>query len=373
MSGARDFYEVLGVSRSATTEEIKRAYRTKARQLHPDANPDDPEAEGHFKELALAYETLSDPERRQRYDMFGPEAVGERSGDFFGSGGLGDIFEAFFGSSGPFPGGRSGRGGPPRGADLEVTILLDFEEAVFGCQHDVDVRTAIACEMCEATGAASGTRPVVCGDCGGAGQIRQVRQSFLGQMVTQTVCPRCGGLGRVIENPCPECRGEGRSIVEKTYTVDVPPGVDSGDVLNLPGRGAAGQWGGVPGDLFIKVRVQPHDRFERHGADLLHELHIPVTQAALGARLEYETLDGTETLIVPPGTQTGNLFRLRGQGVPTGRGARRGDLLVRVAVDVPERLDAEQEKLLRTLAELRGEPVAPAEDGLLGRLRSAFK
>ncbi len=366
-----DYYELLGVSRTATPEEIKKAYRRLARELHPDANPDHPGAEGRFKEVAVAYETLIDPERRRRYDRFGPEGA-SAGGDPFGfaGGGLGDIFDAFFGGGG---GGRSGRAGPPQGADLEASVELDFESAVFGSQEEVAVRTAVACSTCEATGAAPRTSAQTCGQCGGAGQVRQVRQSILGQMVTAGPCPVCGGLGQVIERPCPDCRGEGRRIEEKSYTVDIPPGVDSGSTLRLSGFGAAGPRGGARGDLYVHVRVRPHDRFTRQGDELVHELHVPLTQAALGAHLAYPTLDGVEDLVIPKGTQTGRVFRLRGRGVPHVRGRGRGDLLVHVVVDTPASLAPEEERILRELAELRGEAVAPADGRLLSKIRSAFK
>jgi molecular chaperone DnaJ len=373
---AEDYYALLGVSRSATAEEIKKAYRRLARQLHPDANPDDPGAEAKFKEVALAYETLSDPERRRRYDMFGPEgaAAAAGGGDPFGfGGGLGDIFDAFFGGS-PFGGGRAGGpSGPMRGADLEAVADLSFEEAVFGAEHDVTVRTAIPCDTCEATGAAPGTSPQSCAECGGTGQIRRVRQSLLGQMVTAGPCPRCGGLGQTIPSPCADCRGEGRKLEEKTYTVDIPAGVDTGSTLRLSGRGAAGPRGGGQGDLYVHVRVHPHERFRREGYDLTDVLHVSFTQAALGAHLAYETLDGTEDLVVPRGTQSGRVFRLRGRGVPHVEGRGRGDLLVEIVVDVPEDLGGDEEELLRRFAELRGEEVAPADHGFFSRIRSAFK
>jgi molecular chaperone DnaJ len=368
----RDFYEVLGVPRDASADDLKRAYKQLARQYHPDVNPDDPEAEARFKEIALAYETLCDPERRQRYDRFGTAAgTGQGAGDPFG-GGFGDIFEAFFGGSSPFGGGGRGPSGPPRGPDLEVVVDISFEDMVFGCQPDVTVRTAVTCEECDGSGAEPGTQPVTCTDCGGAGQVRQVRQSFLGQMVTTSVCPRCHGAGQSIASPCPSCRGEGREVTERTYTVNVPAGVDPDKVLRVAGRGAVGPRGGPPGDMYVGVRVQPHDRFERRGADLYHELHLPMTQAALGVELDYETLDGREAIEVPAGTQTGQVFRLRGHGVPTGRGNRRGDLLVQVVIDTPERLGDEEEQLLRRLAELRTEEVAPPAEGFLSRIRSAF-
>ncbi len=368
-----DYYELLGVHRDATQDEIKRAYRRRARELHPDTNPDDPEAEALFKEVTLAYETLSDPERRRRYDMFGPEGAAAAAGDPFGfGGGIGDIFEAFFGGGGF---GRAGAGttGPPRGTDLELVVDIDFETAVFGGEQDITVRTAVACDVCQATGAAPGSAPTTCPDCGGTGQVRRVRQSILGQMVTAGPCNRCGGIGQVVDRPCPECRGEGRLVQDKTYTVDIPAGVDTGSTLRLSGRGAAGIRGGGYGDLYVHVRVARHPRFTREGYDLVHELHIPVSQAVLGAHLSFETLDGAEDLIIPRGTQSGRVFRLRGRGVPHVEGRGRGDLLVHVVVDIPTDVSREEEQLLRQFAELRGEAVAPEDTGFLSRIRSAFK
>ena len=369
---ASDYYELLGVTRDASADDIKRAYRSLARQLHPDTNPD-PGAEARFKEVAAAYEVLSDPEKRQRYDRFGPEGVaGEPFG--FGGGGINDIFDAFFGGASPFGGGaRRGPSGPPRGQDLEAVADLAFEEAVFGARHPVEVRTAVPCEDCGATGAEPGTEPITCVECAGVGQVQRVRQSFLGQMVTSSICPRCSGQGRVITDPCPTCRGEGRTIEERTYTVDIPPGVDTGSTLRLTGRGAAGPRGGPSGDLYVHVRTRPHERFTRDGVNLRCEVPISYAQAALGAHLEFDTLDGREDLVIPRGTPTGREFRLRGRGVPHLERRHRGDLIVQVVVEVPSELDAEEEELLRQLAEHRGEAVAPADAGFLSRIRSAFR
>ena len=369
---ATDYYELLGVRPDASAEEIKKAYRQRARQLHPDTNPD-PEAEAKFKEVAVAYETLSDPERRHRYDRFGPEGAGA-GGDPFGfagagAGGIGDIFDAFFGGGG-FE--QRGRSGPPAGADLETSVRLTLEQVVFGAQEEVLVRTAVACETCEATGAAPGTRPETCSQCGGVGQVRQVRQSILGQMVTAAPCPVCRGRGQMIANPCADCGGEGRQITEKTYTVDIPPGVDTGSTLRLSGFGAVGPWGGPKGDLYVHVEVEPHAELTRMGDDLHRELHVPFTQAALGAHLQLQTLDGPEDLVLPQGTQTGRMFRLRGQGVPRVRGRGRGDYLVQVVVDTPTDLDDETDELLRRLAAARGEDVAPPERGFFSKIKSAF-
>jgi molecular chaperone DnaJ len=370
---AVDYYELLGVSRQASSEEIKRAYRKLARQLHPDTRPDDPEAEARFKEVTRAYEVLSDPEKRRRYDAFGPEAVeGNGSADPFTAGSINDIFEAFFGGS-PFGGRGRGPAGPPRGADLEQVVDLDFEQAVFGCQHSVTVPTAVPCETCGATGAAEGTESVTCVDCRGSGHVQRVRQSFIGQMVTTSVCPRCGGSGQVIASPCADCGGEGRRLDERTYTVDIPAGVDTGSTLRLSGRGAAGPRGGSAGDLYVHLRVRPHPRIQRDGVNLVSELRVPYTQAALGSTIDFETLDGVEPLEIPRGTASGTVFRLRGKGVPHLERRARGDLLVTVVVDVPTDLSEEEEDLVRQLAELRGDEVAPPPAGFMSRLRSAFK
>lgn len=369
---ATDYYELLGVTRDASPEEIKKAYRRLARELHPDANDGDPEREARFKEVSRAYETLSNADKRARYDRFGPEGAAG-TGDPFQGMTVNDIFNMFFGSSpfGDTAGG--GRRGPRRGTDLEVIINLDFEEAVFGCRHDIEVRSAVRCETCDATGAREGSSPVRCADCGGAGQVRVVRQSLLGQMVTAATCPKCGGEGEVIQAPCPECRGDGRVVEQRAFTVEVPAGVDSGSTLRLTGRGAVGPRGGPAGDLYVHLRVRPHPGFERDGLDLHRELHVAFTQAALGARVGFATLDGDVELDIARGTQTGKVVRLRGRGVPHVEGRGRGDLLVHVVVDVPTELDSEEEAVVRQLAELRGEAVSTDGPGVFSRIRSAFK
>ena len=369
-----DYYALLGVSRGASADEIKKAYRVKARQLHPDANPDDPAAEERFKEVARAYEVLSDPEQRARYDRFGEQGVGGPAGgagDFFGGSGLGDIFETFFGGGSPF-GQQRGPSGPPRGQDLEVAADLTFEQAVFGATVPVKVRTALPCDECGGSGAGAGTKPVTCSECNGMGQVQRVRQSILGQMVTMQACNRCRGYGHVVATPCSPCSGEGRIITEKTFQVDVPAGVDTGSTLRLTGRGAVGQRGGGAGDLFVHIRVKSHDRYVRDGIDLVTTVQISIAQAALGVSIELPTLDGDETLVIPAGTQPGREFVLRRRGVPRLQSSGRGDLRVIVEVVVPTKLSDAESKLLRQLAELRGEDVASSDKSILSKIKSAF-
>lgn len=368
----RDHYEVLGVGRDASADEIKKAYRRLARQHHPDANhgKQAAEAEAVFKAVVSAYEVLSDPERRARYDRFGHDGRGG-GGDPFG--GFGDIFETFFGGS-PFGGGGARRrSGPTPGENLEATLVVDFEAAVFGSEEEVSVRTAVVCLDCEATGAVLGSGPETCGGCGGSGQVQRVRQSMLGQMVTATACSNCSGRGQVITDPCGSCHGEGRVVEDRSFTVNVRAGVDEGTTLRLGGRGAVGPRGGAAGDLYVRVRVKSHPIFERHGSDLVHRLHLPMTQAALGAVLDYETLDGIEELRIPPGTCTGEIFRFRGRGVPHLEGRGRGDLLVEAVVRTPDDLTEEAERLLRELAVERNEKVADVGEGLISRIRSVFR
>jgi molecular chaperone DnaJ len=367
---ATDYYELLGVGRDASEDTLKRAYRQLARELHPDANGGDQASEARFKEITVAYETLRDPERRRRYDMFGPDGGGQQAqpGDFFGAG-LGDLFESFFGANRYGGGGRAA--GPRRGEDVEVLVELAFEEAVFGTSRSVAFRGMVPCEECSASGAAPGTSVSTCRDCGGAGQVRRVRQSILGQVVTTTPCPRCRGAGEVIDSPCPVCKGEGRHAEERSVAVEVPPGVDDGSTLLVEGQGAPAPRGGLSGDLYVHLRVAPPS-FERAGTDLVSTLHLAFTQASLGAEVEIETLDGPEKIVIPAATQSGKIFRLRGRGVPHVRSRGRGDLHVRVVVDTPEELTKEQEQLLRDLAALRGEAVAQGSTGFFSKIRSGL-
>jgi len=376
--GLGDLYALLGVQADASDEEIKRAYRARARELHPDTNQGDPESEARFKQVTVAWEVLRDPERRARYDRFGPEGVfGSQAGGAGGfgfEGGLGDIFEAFFGQMAGGGGGR--RRGPQTGADAEVRLDLEFAEAVFGCQKEISVRLPAMCATCAGRGTAPGTDPVTCIDCQGSGELRRVRQSLLGQVVTSAACPRCSGTGEMIPNPCADCRGEGRRMEESTFTVEVPAGVEDGLTLRLADRGAAGQRGGPSGSLFVHLSVASDERFERQGDNLHTTLTIGVAQAALGTETDVESLDGPQHLTVGPGTQHGHVERVRGLGVPHLRGRGRGDLFVHVLVETPGDLTPEQDELLRHFAALRGEGVSPpgttSGEGVFSRIRSAF-
>ena len=361
-----DPYEVLQVQRNASAEEIKKSYRRRAREFHPDANPDDPDAEEKFKEVAFAYEVLSDPDKRSRYDRFGDTGSSSSMGDPFG--GIGDIFESFFGSG--FT--QTRRTGPIQGQDLETSLHLDFAEAVFGCEKEIEIKTALACSVCEATGASEGSSRDTCETCRGSGQVQQVRQSLLGQMMTSAACSACGGMGWVIPIPCGECGGEGRNVVQDSFSVQVTAGVDDGTTLRLTGRGAVGPWGGPAGDLYVQVRVRDHEYFERSGYDLLRRLPVQMTQAILGVELEIETLDGSETIVIPKGTESGQVMRIRGRGVPHIQGRGRGDLLIEIVVETPKDLTSTEEKFIRDFAVSRNDQVDPPDKGIIGKFRSAF-
>ena len=374
-----DLYELLGVRRDASDEELKRAYRAKAREFHPDANQGDADNGDRFKEISLAYAVLKDPERRARYDRFGAEGVfgpgagGGGPGDPF-AGGLGDLFDAFFNGMGGATAGRSRRTGPTPGPDAELVLRLDFREAVFGVQRDVDVQTPVHCDTCEGTGAKPGSSPVRCPECQGAGELRRVRQSILGQVITAVPCPRCQGTGQAIDNPCPDCHGEGRRNERRTLTVDIPAGVDDGSTLRLAGHGPAGFRGGPNGALFVHISVQPDEVFERSGVDLHAAVHVPVTMAALGGSIGFDTLDDRRELAIAAGTHTGAVIQLKGMGVPKLRGRGRGDLFIHVEVDTPTDLDEHQRELLVALASARGEDLgeAPHGEGIFSKLRSAL-
>jgi molecular chaperone DnaJ len=369
-----DLYALLGVNERATDEEIKRAYRRKARELHPDANGGDAAAEARFKEVSLAYEVLRDPERRARYDRFGPEGVFGQSGPggmtFDFEAGLSDIFEAFFGSMGA----RGGRRGPMPGSDAETALRLTFAEAVFGAEKEITVRLPVGCDVCGGTGAAPGTQPVTCPDCQGAGETRRIRQSLLGQVVTSVACGRCQGLGELTPTPCESCRGEGRRMEQRTFTVEVPAGVEDGSTLRLADRGPAGPRGGPNGSLFVQLQVEEDERFQRMGDDIHTSIHVGMVQAALGAKVSVTTLEEPSQVSIEAGTHSGHVVRLKGGGVPHLRGRGRGDLYVHVVVDTPTDLTPKQEELLVQLAAERGEELSSTDgnDGVFSRIRSVF-
>ncbi|MEX2289486.1 MAG: molecular chaperone DnaJ [Mycobacteriales bacterium] len=366
-----DYYGALGVAPDATDDDIKRAYRKLARQLHPDVNPD-PAAQERFKAVTAAYEVLSDPQKRQVVDLGGdPLSSGPGSaGDPFsqGFGGLGDIMDAFFGGAGA----RGPRSRVRQGSDALLRIECDLAETVFGTERELTVETAVVCSTCTGQGTASGTHPSVCDTCQGRGEVQQVQRSFLGQVLTTRACPRCGGLGSVIEHPCGECGGDGRVRARRTLTVKVPAGIETGMRIRLSGEGEVGPGGGPAGDLYVEVIERPHSVFTREGDDLHCTVTLPMTAAALGTTVPLTTLDGDESLDIVPGTQPDEVLTLRARGVPHLRATGRGDLHVHLRIEVPTRLDGKQEDLLRDLARLRGEEhpaVSGKGNGLFGRRR----
>jgi molecular chaperone DnaJ len=367
-STQRDYYEVLGVERSATVEVIKKSYKKLAIQYHPDRNKDDPDAVEKFKEAAEAYDVLSDPDKRSRYDRFGHAGVK-------GAGGGGqyrdvdDIFEAFgdlFEGFGLFGGGnRARRGGPQRGAHLQTAVTIDLANAATGCDRDVTINRKKACTKCGGSGSEPGTTPETCNYCGGHGQVVQAQGFFR----IQTTCPACRGAGKIIRHKCGTCFGSGREDEQITLSVKVPPGVDNGMQLCLRGEGEAGLQGGPRGDLYVDIRVKEHSLFEREGKQLMCRVPITYTQAALGSTVEIPLLKGSDQLEVPAGTQPGEVFRLRGKGMPDPHGGRPGDLHVEVQVMVPKKLGDEHEVLLRKLAELEKTEVNPHQKSWLDKLK----
>ncbi|ASO22116.1 molecular chaperone DnaJ [Actinoalloteichus hoggarensis] len=383
---ARDYYGLLGVSKDASADQLKRAYRKLARELHPDVNPD-PAAQQRFREVTTAYEVLTDPKKRQVVDLGGDplENGGGRAGGadpFSGFGGLGDIMDAFFGGSGASA-GRGPRSRMQQGSDALIKLRMSLEECATGVSREITVDTAVLCDTCAGTGCQEDTTPSVCETCAGRGEVQSVQRSFLGQVVTARPCPTCRGYGEVITDPCGQCSGEGRVRSRRTITVKIPAGVADGMRVRLSAQGEVGVGGGPAGDLYVEVDEIEHDTFTRDGSDLHCTLMIPMTSAALGTVLPLETLDGTEEIRVEPGTQPGTRLLLSGQGMPrlrsNGRVSGRGDLHVHLDVVVPTRLDGRQTDLLRELAALRDEESELAANGngrvnggLFSRLRDSF-
>mgnify|MGYP005806833495 FL=1 len=362
----RDYYEVLGVSRSASEDEIKKAYRKLAKKYHPDLNPGNAEAEQKFKEVNEAYEVLSDSNKKARYDQFGFAGVDPNYGAGAGGGGgfggftdfdfgdLGDIFGSFFG--GGFGGStRASRNGPQRGESIRVGVTVSFEEAAFGCEKEVTVDRVDQCPTCKGSGCEPGTTPEVCTQCGGSGQVQQRRQTPMGVFATTTTCPKCGGRGKIIHSPCKDCGGTGQQRKRKTIQVNIPAGIDNGQTISLRGQGNAGKNGGPAGDLLITVTVRPHQLFRREGNDVLCEAPITFTQAVLGGEMEIPTIDGKVKYDIPEGTQTGTTFRLRGKGIPNLNGRGRGDQYVTVYIETPRNLNREQKEALKKFSQSLGE------------------
>ena len=368
MNAKRDYYEVLGVNREASPEEIKKAYRKLAHQYHPDKNPGDRSSEDRFKEIGEAYEILGNPEKRASYDRFGAAGPGRGFEGFGGfESGFGNIFDDIFEGFFTGRGGRTARGAQ-RGADLRYNLEIRFEEAATGVEKEIVIPRMDVCQACRGTGAKAGTQPVTCRTCRGTGQVRY-SQGFL--TVSQT-CGQCRGEGRVVEHPCPTCRGLGQVKAERTLTVKIPAGVESGTRLKLAGEGERGVRGGPPGDLYVVIGVKEHPLFARHGDDLYCEMPIGFTQAALGAQIEIPTISGRATLKIPAGSQTGSEFRIKGKGLPNVRGYGRGDLVARIFVEVPAHLTAKQRDLLEQYARLEDGAGSPLVQGFWEKVKALF-
>ncbi|MDD4803464.1 MAG: molecular chaperone DnaJ [Syntrophomonas sp.] len=355
MAAKRDYYEILGISKSATTEEIKKAYRKNAKKYHPDVNKDDPSAEEKFKEVAEAYEVLSDTQKRAAYDQFGHDAFdpnrmgaggfgGFGGADFGGAGGFGDIFDLLFGGAG---GGQRRRSGPQRGADKEARLEINFEDAVFGIEKDMEMMRVESCRKCGGSGAEPGSKPKVCPQCQGAGQVRTVQSTPFGRFETVRPCGHCSGEGKIIDKPCADCKGKGRVKKKRHISVRIPAGIDTGSRLRIQSEGEEGIMGGPPGDLYIVIVVRPHPKFQREGYTLICNQEINFVQAALGAEIEIPLLGGSHhKLIIPEGTQPGDVITVKNKGIPYLHSHRSGDLKVLVNVKIPTRLSKRQKEIL---------------------------
>lgn len=380
----RDYYEVLGVSKTATQDELKKAYRKLARKYHPDLNKDNPEAEEKFKECNEAYDVLSDEQKRAQYDQFGHAAfenggMGGGPGGFGGFGGAGgfggsgmeDIFDMFFGGQG----GRGGRSnaGPQRGSDLRFDLEISFEEAAFGVEKEINLYRDEQCSHCHGEGAEPGSKVETCPECHGSGYVRFTQNTMFGQMVNERPCSRCHGEGKIISESCKACRGKGTEKKNKKLKVKIPAGVNDGSRLRVAGEGEAGAKGGPSGDLYVYIYVRPHKYFERDGTTVMCEVPISIVQATLGAEIKVPTLDGQVTMRIPEGTQPGKVLRLKGKGIPSLRGGGRGDQLVRVKVVVPTKLNDKQKEALRQFEDVCGDAINPEEKSFLKKIKDFFK
>jgi molecular chaperone DnaJ len=366
MAAKRDYYEVLGLNRGASADEIRAAYRRLAKEYHPDINKSEG-AEERFKEINEAYAILSDDEKRASYDRFGHSGVNGIPPDFnFDFGGFGDIFEQFFGAT---MGGRRRQHAPRRGTDLRYDMQLEFEEAVFGVEREIEFNRLELCSTCQGSGAEPGTSPVRCSNCDGSGEVRQVRQTFLGSMVNVTTCPNCRGRGETIKSPCRTCAGRGLERKTVRKVIEIPAGVDEGTQIRLSGEGEPGVNGGPKGHLYVIVHVKPHRYFRRRDSDVIVDLEINVAQAALGAKVNVPTVDGDALLTIPAGTQTGKVIRMRGKGIPHLRRNGRGDQKVIITVAIPRSLKPDQRELFEQLAETLGTEVLPQDRSFLDRFK----
>ena len=383
MADKRDFYEVLGVSKDASEADIKKAYRKLAKQYHPDISPGNDENAHKFREAAEAYEVLSDAQKRQQYDQFGHAAFSQGGGPSGFNGGFdfgdmgdmfGDIFGDFFGGGGSR---RRSNNGPKKGASLKASIELEFEEAIFGTDKDLNITVSDECETCHGSGAKEGTHPETCTHCGGSGQVRYNQQTILGTVASVRTCPNCQGSGKIIKDKCPTCSGSGYEKKRKKISVNIPAGIDNGQTIRLKGKGEPGSAGGPRGDILLTIFIKPHAHFERHDTDIYYRMNISISQAALGAEIEVPSLDGPVKYSISPGTQTGTRFRLRGKGVPyLNNNKLRGDQYVDVIVETPRKLTNEQKELFEKLAESFGEDLgggnSKKKKGLFDKVKDAF-
>ena len=378
----RDYYEVLGVSKTATQDELKKAYRKLARKYHPDLNKDNAEAAEKFKECNEAYSVLSDEQKRAQYDQFGHAAFenGGMGGGFGGAGGFGgfggsgmeDIFDMFFGGQGGRGGSRA-KAGPQRGADLRFDLEISFEEAAFGMEKEINLYRDEVCDHCHGEGAEPGSKVETCPECNGSGYVRFTQNTMFGQMVNERPCSRCKGEGKIISEPCRECHGKGTVKRNKKLKVKIPAGVDNGSRLRVSGEGEAGAKGGPSGDLYVYLYVKPHKFFERDGTTVLCEVPINIVQATLGADIKVPTLDGQVTMKIPEGTQPGKVMRIKGKGIPSLRNGSRGDQLVRIKVVVPTKLSDKQKDALRKFADISKDNINPEEKSFMDKVKDFFK
>ncbi|MGN0672246.1 MAG: molecular chaperone DnaJ [Anaerovoracaceae bacterium] len=376
MAEKRDYYEVLGLQKGASDDEIKKAFRKLAMKYHPDRNPGDKEAEEKFKEINEAYAVLSDPDKKDKYDRFGHAGVDPNAGfgsgaGFGGFGGFDDIFDMFGGMFGG--GGQRRRNGPKKGNDLQYQITITFEEAAFGCKKDIELTKYVECKTCSGTGAKPGTSKKTCSRCGGTGQVTTSQRTAFGTFQSASPCPDCGGTGQINESPCPDCGGTGRTRNNVKISVDIPAGVDNDSVISLRGQGEPGENGGPAGDLYIVTRVKPHDMFTRKGNDLWLEIPVTFDQAALGANITVPTLEGKVSYKIPAGTQPGTVFRLKGKGIVSVKNGKKGDMYVKAVLEVPVKLSGKQRKAIESMKNVMTDDCYQKKSKFLDSFKELFK